>query len=1085
MNKKKINKIIAYATLCCALTTNIPNLVYAENSEVSEYKTTEITFIENSTGNNVNKNTKESPVTFVDSNFEATIRKSLSLSDDEPIYQSTLDNIGYITLYVSPNNINSLEDIGKFTNLRSLTIYDNENGLDLTSTKSLGDLTSVTLKRGTFNLSQLPETQITELKLEDAIVDNSLLESFTKLETFGYSMNENEELTNFDFVDNLAKITTLVNLKIDSYKDVNSELNKLTKLTNLEKLDISNFSDIGIDLNFVSGLSNLKSIYVWKCNPNTVEALNSLPLLENVELVNSSIANDHLVLMKDTLDRVNTANFSMNKITKVEGIDTIFKDKEIDLSNNFIDLTSEENKAFLDSKSEINMYPQQKITTRESGRSFLLNVDESFDTYALAIELIEKDGSSRLTIVKDEDIEYYIAYKDNDFLTITESNKLVGTKEGNATVHVRIKGTDGPSTSVTITVSTTSKIENTGVVVVKTVDESGETIGNNQVASTYEKGTQTIVAPSVNYYYPVEGESIYKDVEVASGSINEITFKYKRIDSGITDIGKVQVVYKDDLGREIADTEFKEYLSLTSHDINAKEIEGYTLKGNAVQTVSLTFQEPYKVVTFEYKSNDVETQKGSLTINCVNDETGAIISSKREDDLSLGSYTRTAETLEGYTLVGDSTKSVNLTDAIPNGVIEFRYKANTNIDGDGSETAPVTKGKITIKYIEKDTGNALLTEKVLNDLELKSHEISAEDIEGYELIGDSELTITLTEEKTSEEVTFTYKKLEDNNNSNGDNNENNGSGNENNGSGNENNNGNNTEDSESQAKTGTVIIYYVDSSTKTEIANKEVKTGLELKDQIFTAKEIAGFTPTTDSVKVTLSEDVTSREITFEYTNVVETDDSLVFTLTPSILRNYIDNYYSWSISSENFALALSNDVLSEILDKISDNVSISFNSNLFNEEAYNNATKKYNVNVLRTLSISENIPTLEDNTTVTLASLIPSLYANKELYLYKVTKDGDLSFVDSKTAIAIDNNEDNAMVSFDVDINELNETDFIISDSNLELSNNVESNTNNNESKDEEEEKDKLPDTSGSAGVLFGLSITSLLAGVKLRKKK
>lgn len=1114
MNKKKINKIIAYATLCCTLSANVPNMVYAEsrvtieNSTSTEHAETIITFNEDFTEYNSNKNLKESPVTFVDSNFETMIREALGLGADELIYQSTLDRIESIMFSIDNNNITSLEDITKLTNVTSITVYDNNQNTDLSPTKLLANLKRVSLKSGTYDLSQLPMDQITDLMVANSIVDNNQLENFTKLITFEYAATDPGFQANFDFVDNLTNINTLVQLKITSYESINDESDKLKKLTNLEKIKVSNFGNVATDVSFLSSLPKLKDVYLYGCDPNTIGALNSLTLLEKLELTNSSVANDHLLLIIDTLNRVNEINLSGNKLTKVEGLDVIFRDKEINLSNNFIDLDSSENKAFLDSKTEYKMYPQKRITTRESGRSFLLNIDESFDTYALAIESIEKDGSSRLDMVYDDDIEYYIAYQDNDFLTVTERNTLVGTKEGNATVHVRIKGTDGPTTSVTITISTASERENVGVVITNTVDENNESIGDNQIPATYDKGTQTIIAPNVNYYYPIEGESIYKDVEVTSGSINDVTFKYKRIDSNVTDRGKIQVVYKDKYGKEIADTELKEYQSLTSHNINAKEIEGYTLIGSNTQTVTLTDTEPYKVVTFNYNTNEADAIKGTLTIRYINDDTNEVISSRTEEDLSLGVYTRTAEALEGYTIVGESTKSINLTEALPNGVIEFRYTANKNTEGEGNEATPSTKGSIKIKYLEKDTGIALQAEKIMNDLELKEYEISAEEIEGYQLVGESKVKVTLTSDKASEEVVFTYMKVEDNNSSdsndsnnnnnndnsndsnngtNEDNNNNGGTGSDNNGSSGTGNNGNNsgnnnennTEDSGIQAKTGTVTIYYVDSATKTEIANKEVKTGLELKEQTFTAKNIPGFTAITDSIKVSLSEDVTSKEITFEYTNVIETNDSAIFTLTPSLLKNYVDNDYSWSISSGNGGLTLQSNVLSRILDKTSDNINILFNNNLFNKEAYNNAIENYDINVLQTISIFNNIPTLEDNTMVSLTTTLPSSYTNQEVYLYKLTEKGDLLFVDNKIAVDLD---DASFASFEVDINELNETDFIVSDTNLRLSDNLESNTNENK---DESEKDSLPDTSGSAGILFGLSITSLLAGAKLRKKK
>ena len=505
---------------------------------------------------------------------------------------------------------------------------------------------------------------------------------------------------------------------------------------------------------------------------------------------------------------------------------------------------------------------------------------------------------------------------------------------------------------------------------------------------------QRITAPNVKNYYPIEGENIYRDVTVKSGSINKITFKYKNIDSSITNKGKIQIVYRDDAGKEISDTEFKEQLSLSAHNINAKEIQGYTLTSNNVETVTLTENEPYKVVTFTYKKDKAQIQQGS----------------------------------------------------------------------------------ITIKYVEQGTNKVLLQNKVINGLDLKAHEVIAEEISGYKVIGNSKITVTLTNNKPSEEVVFTYKKVDGNSNG-----------------------GNNGGNSDSQAKTGTVTIYYVDSESGIEIAQKDVKTGLELKEQIMTAKNIPGFTAITDSIKVSLSEDVKSTNITFKYTNKVENDKSATFTLTPSLLNNYVTKNNSWHITSQKGELTVSSAVLSKILAKTSDNISIAFNNNVFNQEAYNKAIKKYNVNTLKTISIAENIPDLEHSEMINVSVTLDGTYTNKELYLYKVMNDGNLSVIDKKTPVARNNN---TVVSFEVDINKLNESDFIISDSKVKLTNNPNENngTNgnnngnngnnninngNNGNGGNGNNTNNLPDTSGSAGVLLGLSITSLLAGVGLRRKK
>lgn len=988
MNKKKINKIIAYTTLCCTLSSNISTFVYAHNNvDVNNKKNmtsldATVTFKENVVEDSSSEHKQDSIIQFSDKKFEAMIREALELKSDTPIYKSTLDKVDSLIFSITDNdnNIESLDDITKLTNLTKVTIYNKTSNVDLSPLKLLNSLTTVTLGNGTYDLSQLPENNIIELGLVNATITNSKLDAFTKLETFEYTANDNNFDVNFDFVDNLKNINTLVNLKITTSKAANTQCNKLSELTKLEKLEFINNNDESIDLNFLSSLTKLKQVSLYKCNPNSISVVNDLKVLERIEIHNSGLADNHLTSIDETLNRVTVADLSGNKLTKVNNLNTIFKDKEITLKDNFIDLSLADNKEFLDSKDADKMYPQKKLALKNSENNFVINVNSAFDINNLVIQSINKSGSLSTSEVASDDITYYIDDKDKEFLKVDSDNKLVATKEGNAIVQIGIKGTDKSSTTITTTISSIKNKEAQAVVIINTVDENNKSIGNTQVPKTYDIGTQRIVVPYVEHYYPLEGENIYKDVTLTSGNISKITFKYKKISEDKTNKGKIQIVYRDDAGKEISDTEFKEQLSLSAHNINAKEIQGYTLTSNNVETVTLTENEPYKVVTFTYKKDKAQIQQGS----------------------------------------------------------------------------------ITIKYVEQGTNKVLLQNKVINGLDLKAHEVIAEEISGYKVIGNSKITVTLTDNKPSEEVVFTYKKVDGNSNG-----------------------GNNSQNNNTQAKKGTVTIYYVDSESNIELANKEVKTDLELKEQIFTAKQIPGFTAITDTLKVALSENITSGEITFKYTNKIESADSSIFTLTPSLLRKYVDNKYNWNITSKQGELDVPNTVLSKILAKTSDNINISFNNNLFDKDAYTTATKKYDVNVLTTISISNNIPTLEDNINVNLSTKVPSSYSNKDLYLYKVMKDGNLSFVDKKKASNIDDN--NVFVAFAVDINKLKESDFIVSNSDLKLANNSEANgtqSGNNGNKDEND-KNNLPDTSGSAGVLLGLSITSLLAGVGLRRKK
>ena len=86
------------------------------------------------------------------------LREALKLQADTPINQSTLDKIDSLLFYIGKEDkaIKSLEDITKLTNLTKVTICDNTSNVSLTHLKSLKKLQKVTLKNGTYDLTQLP-----------------------------------------------------------------------------------------------------------------------------------------------------------------------------------------------------------------------------------------------------------------------------------------------------------------------------------------------------------------------------------------------------------------------------------------------------------------------------------------------------------------------------------------------------------------------------------------------------------------------------------------------------------------------------------------------------------------------------------------------------------------------------------------------------------------------------------------------------------------------------------------------------------------------------------------------------------------
>ncbi|HCG4536141.1 TPA: leucine-rich repeat protein [Salmonella enterica subsp. enterica serovar Typhi str. AG3] len=131
----------------------------------------------------------------------------------------------------------------------------------------------------------------------------------------------------------------------------------------------------------------------------------------------------------------------------------------------------------------------------------------------------------------------------------------------------------------------------------------------------------------------------------------------------------------------------------TSITIQAKDDNGV---GDSI-TLDVTVQAAYGTVTVEY----VDTEGKLLDIRTVN-------------NIAFGQYTSEAKAITGYTVIGDTTKSVTLTPASPTATLRFEYKANpTSGSGGGTSggsggsspstpnpTTPLTSLSV-VKYLDK------------------------------------------------------------------------------------------------------------------------------------------------------------------------------------------------------------------------------------------------------------------------------------------------------------------------------------------------------------------------------------------------
>ena len=208
--------------------------------------------------------------------------------------------------------------------------------------------------------------------------------------------------------------------------------------------------------------------------------------------------------------------------------------------------------------------------------------------------------------------------------------------------------------------------------------------------------------------------------------------------------GNLTIEYIDtDSQLEIQDSKTYTNLELKSYTYTATEINGYKVYGDATKTITLTSDNPNQTITFYY-----EEILGSINIKYIDSKNSQEIStSQTYDNLPLLSYTYTAKEINYYEIVEPKTKSVILTEADPNQTITFSYK---KIVGD-----------IIIKYVNKYTMSNISDTDIFNNLEFGEYNYSAKAIDGYTLVGESTITVTLTDNNPIQTIIFEYKITEE------------------------------------------------------------------------------------------------------------------------------------------------------------------------------------------------------------------------------------------------------------------------------------------------------------------------------------
>jgi LPXTG-motif cell wall-anchored protein len=104
-----------------------------------------------------------------------------------------------------------------------------------------------------------------------------------------------------------------------------------------------------------------------------------------------------------------------------------------------------------------------------------------------------------------------------------------------------------------------------------------------------------------------------KEIQVKADEIVEINVVNKKIEEEVV-LGSLIVKYLDEEGNELADSKFEEELALDTYEENAIDIEGYILKNDKTQSVTLTEEDHDQEIIFIYeKIEDIEDPEEPLS----------------------------------------------------------------------------------------------------------------------------------------------------------------------------------------------------------------------------------------------------------------------------------------------------------------------------------------------------------------------------------------------------------------------------------------------------------------------------------------
>ena len=284
-------------------------------------------------------------VDFPDANLAAAVRDALDLGATDPIPQTDLAGLTYLTvfdagisnltgleqatglttLWLGFNEISDISVLSGLTNLMDLALDGNEIS-DISALSGLTNLTSLGLSSNRIsNISALSGlTNLTSLWLQrNRISDISALSGLTNLTLLSLFSNRISDISA------LSGLTNLMDLGISNNEI--SDISVLSGLTNLTLLSL--FSNRISDISVLSGLTNLTELYLSSNEISDISALSDLTNLTELYLSSNEISD---ISALSDLTNLTELYLSSNRISDISALSGLTNIEWLDISDNEI-----------------------------------------------------------------------------------------------------------------------------------------------------------------------------------------------------------------------------------------------------------------------------------------------------------------------------------------------------------------------------------------------------------------------------------------------------------------------------------------------------------------------------------------------------------------------------------------------------------------------------------------------------------------------------------------------------------------------------------------------------------------------------